>query len=845
REWVDHCSEILQPELGCDLRPYLFGEGRQDEAEALARAAVFVIEYALAQLLQSWGIEPAATVGHGLGEYVAACVDGVISLEEALRAALSDRPEETPIQETLATLLAQPEMALLVVGADQGLAVLLRQHPAGEQERVSLILSLLPGAAEPQPERAFVLAALGKLWLAGVEIEWTAVWQPQSRRRLALPTYPFELLRFWVEENATPLPIAKPTGKKQDIGDWFYLPTWKQTKVWSQVEQEQATAVPAVWLIFADQQGVGDHIADRLEWDGDAVFRVHTGAVFAAAGDNRYHLNPADPLEYRQLLRTLPAFPTHIVHLWGMDAEGMAETPVTPESQFAQAQQCGFYSLLFLAQAMDRYADALSIWAISANAQPVTGGETVFPERATILGACRVMAQENANIRCGYLDIEWPPPSPWQAEWLAGQVVAEIKQPADELAVAYRGQRRWVQTFAPVSLPEGRGTAVWRPQGVYLIVGGLGGIGLILARRLAQVTQARLVLTTRGAFPPPDTWSSWLANHDKNDPTSQKIRHLQEIEALGGLVRVIQADVADEAQMRAMLTEAEAEFGPLHGVFYTAGVSGRAYFAPVQELAVAQCEAHFRPKAYGLLVLEKVLAGRQLDFCVLFSSLSSILGGLGFAAYTAANAFIDAFVHQHNQQHAQWWSCVNWDTWQIVADAHAGLGATVAQFEMQPAEALQALTRVIANGPVTQLVNSTGDLEARLDQWVRMLSIHAGKPAGSQASTHPRPDLMTAYAPPTNETETIIGGIWEQVLGIAPIGIHDNFLELGGHSLMAMEVLSQLRHRFQVHLPLTLLFEAPTVQQTALAVELAIIEELEAELTEEEIEPYDVALLAS
>src|SRR5205823_9537677 len=101
-----------------------------------------------------------------------------------------------------------------------------------------------------------------------------------------------------------------------------------------------------------------------------------------------------------------------------------------------------------------------------------------------------------------------------------------------------------------------------------------------------------------------------------------------------------------------------------------------------------------------------------LDFCVVWSSVSSVLGGLTFGAYTAANRFIDAFVHAHNARSPQHWTAVNWDTWRTRPDLHETFGATVERFDMAPEEALEALYRVIADGRCSQLVNSTGSLDA-------------------------------------------------------------------------------------------------------------------------------------
>src|SRR5262249_34940967 len=136
---------------------------------------------------------------------------------------------------------------------------------------------------------------------------------------------------------------------------------------------------------------------------------------------------------------------------------------------------------------------------------------------------------------------------------------------------------------------------------------------------------------------------------------------VEQVRALGGEVLVLRADVADAAQMRGVLAEIDARFGALHGVIYAAGNLDPSLFVPLDQMDRARCESHFHAKVHGLSVLEAVLETRPLDFCVLCSSIASVLGGLGYFAYTAANSFIDAFTHRHNQTSPVRWTSVNWD----------------------------------------------------------------------------------------------------------------------------------------------------------------------------------------
>lgn len=979
KKWIDHCFTLLQPYQTAGLCDLLYPHldktttpakreldlrkmlGRQDNGTPvgtlhqtdMAQPAVFVVEYALAQLLMAWGIHPKAMIGYSLGEFVAACLAGVLSLEDALMlvakraqmiqalpagamlavslsaddirpfldedVALSSvltpnlsvvagppatitvlgekltsqgiasrllptthafhSPMMNPIKDSFAQLLhtitlhvpeipyvsnvtgdwitaveatnpaywvkhlCQPvefssgiekllqnsEQILLEIGPGQSLGSFVRQHPDCTLAQASQIFPTLRYVYDEQPDGAFLLKTVGRLWVAGVKIDWAEFYHHEDRHRLPLPTYPFEWQRYWLEANKAVIPpttTADTANKKTDIGDWFYQPVWKQTPVWHLPETQNLATEENIWLLFLDAQACGARLAERLEEAGCTVIKVQRGTQFGQQDKNTYTLCPNEPDDYHQLLTTLPAFPTHIVHLWSIDS-AITNDPLS--ARFTHAQQLGLYSLLFLIKAIGNRSEMLSIWAITSNAQLVTGMETFYPEQATLLGMCRVIPQEMLNITCHYVDIAWPPTHTWQKDWLANQLATELAQETRDLAVAYRGNKRWIQVYDPLYLKKAD-KSVLRQNGVYLITGGLGGVGTILARYLAESVSAKIILTTRSAFPPRESWADWLRSHDCDDAISCQIKQLQTIESVGAKVQVMQADAGNEAQMLTVLAHIKAQLGPLHGVFHAAGITtDPQFFAPMQQLSVEQYETHFSAKAYGLYVLENVLAGQELDFCILFSSLSAVLGGLGFGAYAPANSFVDAFTEQHNLSHIQKWCSINWDTWHTHTDPHKNAETILTAFEMLPEEAIQAFERVVAHDFSGQLVNSTGDLEARLDQWVRMLSLrHIDNSPGETPPLHPRPELMTPYVAPTNEVEECIVEIWQSLLGIQPIGIQDSFLELGGHSLIAIQTISRLHEVFQVSLPLSLVLAISTVAELALAVEMAIIDEIKS-----------------
>ncbi|MBW4592775.1 MAG: SDR family oxidoreductase [Brasilonema angustatum HA4187-MV1] len=981
REQVDKCSYFLKPHLGIDLRSVLYPSKEQIQKATqqlkqthITQAAIFVIEYSLAQLWMAWGVRPFAMIGHSIGEYVAACLAGVFSLEDALALVavrgqlmqqmpagdmlavpLSEKQVQSMLGEELALaainapslsvvsgsrsaidelhnslteqevdcrrlhtsgafhshmmqpiiepfmaqvkkinlqapqipfvsnvtgtwiaiteatdpsywakhlrqtvrfaegitlLLQKPEQILLEVGPGRTLSTLVRQHP--EQDEQQIVLSSLRHPKEQQSDVAFLLNTLSRLWLTGAEIDWSGFYANERRYRIPLPTYPFERQRYWIEPQPSTVSVTtyqEPLHKERNLADWFYIPVWKESQPLEFVENAELTKQKSCWLVFVDNCDVGSLIVKRLQQQGQDVITVMVGDKFTKLCDRAYCINPQQKDDYDALLQTLRErdfTPRMIAHLWGITANN--QTPFEIES-FETNQALGFYSLLFLAQALGQQGitDPLQILVVTNNIYDVTGDESLCPDKATVLGPCKVIGQEYPNITCRNIDIVISKFPTWQQEKLIDQLVAEFTAQSNNSVIAYRGHHRWIQTFEAVGLGEASPAKTrLRQKGVYLITGGLGGIGLILAEYLAQTMQAKLVLVGRSGLPEKDEWEKWLATHDDQDAVSRKIKKVQALEQLGAEVLVKSADVANLEQMQSVIALVTEHFGEIHGVIHAAGIVGENSQRAIQETYITDCQCQFQPKAHGLFVLEKVLQGKALDFCVLLSSLASILGGLGYVAYSAANIFMDAFAHKQSQTNPVPWISINWDMWQLreKEEQNTTYQTTLARLAIMPTKGVEVFQRILSKSTVNQVVVSTGDLQARIEQWLKLESSRNIEQNNSSQDelalssiakpTHPRPNLGNDYVAPRTHVEQTIANIWQQLLGIEQIGIHDNFFELGGHSLLATQVISQLRKAFPVELSLrSIFFEYSTIVELGELIEKMVMEKIE-QLSEEE-----------
>lgn len=931
RREVDECCEVLRPDLGFDLRRVLGlnGElaagGPQIHETSVTQPALFVIDYALARLLMEWGVKPGAMLGHSVGEFVAACLAGVFSRDEALslvaargrlmqgmepgamlaialspaavepyldglEVAVVNAPDAcvlsgaagrvTAVEERLraegvavtrlatshafhsrmmepivsafaervaavrrhapripfvsnvtgtwiraaeatdpaywarhlrqpvrfadgiAALLDEPRRVLLEVGPGHTLAALARRRfPAGARY---VALSSLRQAKDATTDDAFLQTTLARLWLSGIRVDWSARRGSEPVRKVVLPTYPFERSRYWIDPR--PSAALPAPGRKEDVSQWLYVPSWKRSAPLAAPSRDAVSK--ALWCLFADEQGLADQVLAQLRTDGARAVVVTPGASFEALGDDRYRVRVAEADDYARLRREMAAGhagPTRYLHLWSVG-------PASPDEL-----ERGFFSVLALCAALGaspRAGDRLTV--VTSDAREVRGDERLVADRTLAAPVCTVLSQEHPTLGAQSIDIEWPHGADGVIA-CAEAIVREVSEPRGAPVVAHRGRHRWIRQFERVTAAEPEADAAssaLRPRGVCWITGGLGGVGLALARFLARETQARLVFTARSPLPPAQEWNAWLEAHAETDPVSRRIRALRELEAMGAETLVLAADVADRAAMKSVLDQIDARFGGLHGVIHAAGATDRRLMPLLARSDRAASAAQLVPKRQGTLVLAELLEDRPLDFVLMTSSLSADLGGLGLGSYAAANAFLDAFAHCQHREGRSHWMSVGWDAWQFPTDAADDGGASGLAITAE--DGAELFARALRLRATPHVLVSTVDLGARADRWTQPAA--ASTKTARPPSAHARPALLNPYVPPEKAAEKTLAQIWSALLGIDRVGIRDNFFELGGSSLTAIQLVARVESELGAPISVATLFGAPTIE--ALAAEI-------------------------
>jgi nonribosomal peptide synthetase protein BlmVIII len=635
------------------------------------------------------------------------------------------------------------------------------------------------------------------------------------------------------QDAAATAPSALPDlpGKRPDLATWSYLAGWRRG---APAARPDGRLTGAVCLAFTEA-GTGDAVLAGLRGRGLTVLTVMPGAASSALaqspGSGAWTLAPDRPGDYPLLLDQVireHGLPGFVLHLWNMrpGQEGQLL------DQAEQAQQRGLFSLIPLVRALaDRAATRpVRLLAVTSEAQDVLGGELLAPERSTVHAAVKVIGVEYPHISSSSLDVPAAAAGTPGAARIADHIADELLSEPENAVVAYRGRSRWLPSYTACALPPAAGqlgSAV--PGGVYLICGGLGGIGLSLAHYLGRLP-ARLVLLRRTPFPDRAEWASWLAGHPDNDRTSAAIRRLLDVEAAGGQALILQADVTSLPAMRAAVTQAAERFGPITGVIHAAGVRDTA--GVIQRRSLAATWSAISAKVLGTLVLEEALRGHQPRFIVLCSSIGTVLHKLKFGevGYVAGNEFLNAWAASRTGPGRPVTVAISWTDWLdagMWADSRDQLAGryVVAPGDgydpgidllrgISTAEGVEVFRRVLAQRAGPHVVISTQDLDALLAQQAafshadRARVLESLRPAGAAGRAEPAP--QPGAAPRTGQ-ERAVAAIWASVLGLPEIGVQDDFFALGGDSLLALRLLARMRQDTGVDRTIADLFKAPTI----------------------------------
>ncbi|AOM78758.1 hybrid non-ribosomal peptide synthetase/type I polyketide synthase [Pedobacter steynii] len=923
---LDECFGILKRITGTDFSTVLYPDADENSEKINetinSQPILFSFQYALAKLMISRGIQPDAFIGHSIGEYVAACLSGVISLEDALRlvskraefmqnmkpgkmlavnlnwkevvkftspsisfasinsplhCVLSGTTEEiiklhgiftelninagilktshafhsfmmrdaaemlenemedvvfhepqipfisnvtgdwiktedcqtavywakqlkSPVQleKGISKILEAKEVIILELGPGNSIGSFVEKNKEfKESHHVHSIVRHVNNHSSP--DLRYLLNKLRDIWLSGVDINWSSFYKSQAK--ISLPGYGFTHKEFKIDPQILDdlLSGRKLNGEtnKNEVEKWFYIPGWKKST--AHYKQKK---LDGKWLIIGFDEQLIRNFISHIDVPVDKVYSLVPGLSDTVSLDNHngFKINIDNPEHYLEFVEHFNKLsePLTIIDL----------SFFTPEDTLPAAYVVDFVSyhhLLHLGKAFGRLTRVPEVFlnCLTIDNYDVYGSEQLTLRASYLASTLKVISQEYFYVKSKNIDVSAAELS--DLPGLYKRIGKEVSIDSNETVIALRNYTRWIPAYEQLNKNELAPDSKFEIQenSVYLITGGLGNVGFVLAKYLCR-KGARVAIIGRTEI------SSGINSSD-----SEKLKRFNQLKEIKSDVFYVSTNVADEKLLNEAVQQIEQELGNIVGVFHlsTAGFSHHEDHL-IKELSIATCREQFNAKLKGAENIRQVFKHHQVDFVVLFSSIASVLGGIGYFAYAAANACLDRMAEINDGVDAVRWVSINWDAWGTENNGAADLAIT----ENEGNQVFSQMELLLGHG---RLVVSVHDLKDRMDRWVlkkQDLPDHNIKMPELE-----RPQLSGDIDLPENQIETELAAIWKSLFGYDTIGVNDDFFELGGDSLKALGLLNSIRRKFEKEISLAEFFNAPSIRAIASLISLLAV----------------------
>jgi acyl transferase domain-containing protein/acyl carrier protein len=590
---------------------------------------------------------------------------------------------------------------------------------------------------------------------------------------------------------------------RQRLNQLLYTITWEQQ---ARSERYEKRISRKNWLIFSDGDGVGLRLAEHLRTHGANCVIVTAGQSYRRVGVQHYELSPEAPEEFERLVEELYCQSNEhdigIVYLWGMLLPPVKKDML---QSLCMNRDMASIGVLHLTQALAVAKQEISprLWLVTSGVHSIEERDrTTGLLQASLWGLGRVIVYEHQNLHCTLIDLDVT-----ASEVSSDAFFKEIWSDEEEDEVALRGDRRYVARLAHYALPdeEEQPGPLFRPDGTYLITGGLGGVGLRTAQWMVEKGARHLVLMGRRGIP------------------EEAQAALQAIHAAGASVHVFKGNVAKEEHLKNTLHWIRREMPPLRGVFHSAVVLD-------DSILLQQNRERFLtvmpPKVDGAWNLHRLTLDEPLDYFVLFSSAASLIGSPGQGNYAAANAFMDMLAHYRRQQGYPA-LCINWGRWGEVGQAmrgNRGERLDVRGFaSMKPKEGLAILESLLHQSPP-----QIGAMAFNLPKWSQFypdltrssLFAHLIEEPGAREENGAEACLTREMladldgVPRQQKLTEYLSAQIARVLGHTSLKLdaHQPLNRLGIDSLMAVELKNRIGSDLDVITPVTTFLQGVTFE---------------------------------
>lgn len=482
------------------------------------------------------------------------------------------------------------------------------------------------------------LSKLAMLWVSGMDINWQILYTSGKPKRISLPGYPFAKERHWFKPAQNPLP-----GPKAPVASYkTFNKVWGESVGTSSMQKMSGSIlILSNHVTFGIAQTIFSSLKPVIVTEGTQYYQNAQGVLYMDLKKTSDGRNAA-----QAALKTEPAISVVI------DLSDLADSPadrLEPGSKIALVQEI----------IKTTTAHSLCILHLTAGLVDNEDGNSTL-NGAVFAGFIKILGAEYKKVTAKTIDVGIIPEDINEIR----HIIETESQVEDNTAeVYYRHGTRLLPALLEVTPPDVR-PITYHQAGVYIITGGMRGIGAEIAKHIVKKGVKTLVLMGITQLPPIEVWDEILNQHEPNKRQADLIRFIRSLEAQGTEVLIYTGKLTEQAKLSAFFDMVRARYGKIHGIFHCAGLSLGNNPAFIHKEA-EDIEKVLEPKVQGLMTLHNVFKHDELTFFILFSSVSGLIPqlGAGLSDYAAANSFMDYFAtYMHNKGY-KYYLAVNWPNW--------------------------------------------------------------------------------------------------------------------------------------------------------------------------------------
>ncbi|MCK4257327.1 MAG: SDR family NAD(P)-dependent oxidoreductase [Halanaerobiales bacterium] len=747
-----------------------------------------LLVYAWIKLLGEYSIKPKIILGFGIGSIVANLASAQISFEDAIKQLKAYTLKKIEITEEklnsfLDTIIQRGVNTCILFSPEQTLGNLFKKV-LDNKEKITLMI---------QNQNESSLAVITKLMQNGMTVKWNKVYENHQVKRVSLPGYVFDTQGYFMPIESKGMGLVSQTSETNLLFEETD-PDLLHNLIWTEEElkRDQINALDGIWIIFNDQLGLSKLLVDQLKSEDVKIIQVSSGEEFQKIDDLNYQINIVELNNYEQLIQDIYKTDQMIDGIINLSTchKPMYHFNLNHRDAVENSLNEGYYSILYLTQALLKKYKDLNLYHITTNAHRVLEDDSLIcPEKRMIWILNKVINQEVDHYNSYCIDLDFNSST---LDEVCQQIIDEIRYDSDQLfEIAYRKDKRFIQYLSPVETNL-ENNLVIKDGGVYLITGGTGGIGLEISKYLASAKKVNLILLNRTP----------LSEKSRADQ-EYKLGIIKDLQTNGTTVETMYGDVSDYQQMKEIVSKVKASYGKIDGVVHTAGLPGERPL--ISFITKNDAENVFAAKVYGTLVLADLLRDQFLDFFITCSSLSSQVGGFGFGIYASANSFLDSFCALQRQLGKKY-IAINWGSW-----GEVGMGAGIKDHSyssglsnLTNAEGISVFATILNNNLDNYSVNKLTDKVAKLFASFAFFKIKGKNNLSKAESTYIIDDQSIEESLYSMLRDVYVGDELE---------LTDKILDLELDSIDVMQFVGKLKKAVNVTIPMKLFFDNLTVSE--------------------------------